>query len=165
MPSRGSREASGRSLGVVLSGGGARGFAHIGVLEGLHAAGFEIDRIGGCSIGSFIGAMAALGWSTEKIMDVCESGLVRRAPFGITTIPILTHRARRAAAMLERVFGATLLEEIERPFFAVSADLLREAPLVEHRRGPVFEGSVRRTDSGSHRRSRSGSNCSSTAAS
>ena len=41
--------------------------------------------------------------------------------------------------MLERVFGATLLEEIDRPFFAVSADLLGST-LVVHRRGPVFEG-------------------------
>jgi NTE family protein len=134
------RRLTGRSLGVVLSGGGARGFAHIGALEGLRAAGFEIDRIGGCSIGSFIGAMAALGWSTERILDVCESELVRRAPFSDYTIPRFSLiRARRAAAMLERVFGATLLEEIERPFFTVSADLLGSA-LVVHRRGPVFEG-------------------------
>ncbi len=134
------RRLTGRSLGVVLSGGGARGFAHIGALEGLRAAGFEIDRIGGCSIGSFIGAMAALGWSTERILDVCERELVRRAPFSDYTIPRFSLiRARRMAAMLERVFGATLLEEIERPFFAVSADLLGST-LVVHRRGLVYEG-------------------------
>lgn len=133
------RRLTGRSLGVVLSGGGARGFAHIGALQALREAGFEVDRVGGCSIGSFIGAMAALGWSTERIVDVCETELVRRAPFSDYTIPRFSLiRARRAAAMLKRVFGATQLEEIERPLFTVSADLLASA-LVVHRRGPVFE--------------------------
>src|SRR5262245_61837545 len=48
-----------RSLGVVLSGGGARGYAHIGAIEALEDAGFEIDRIGGCSMGAFLGGMHA----------------------------------------------------------------------------------------------------------
>lgn len=133
------RRLTGRSLGVVLSGGGARGFAHIGALQVLREAGFEVDRIGGCSIGSFIGAMAALGWPTERIVSLCDTELIRRAPFSDYTIPRFSLiRARRAAAMLERVFGATQLEEIERPLFTVSADLLASALFV-HRRGPVFE--------------------------
>ena len=53
------RRLAGRSVGIVLSGGGARGFAHIGVLEELRAAGIAIDRIGGCSMGAFVGAMFA----------------------------------------------------------------------------------------------------------
>jgi NTE family protein len=133
------RRLTGRALGVVLSGGGARGLAHIGALHALHDAGFELDRIGGCSIGSFIGAMAAFGWSAEHMIGVCEAELVRRAPFSDYTIPrVSLIRARRAAAMLERVFGATHLEELARPLFAVSADLLASEVIV-HRRGPVFE--------------------------
>ena len=65
---RGSRRRiTQRSLGLVLSGGGARGFAHIGALAALAEAGFEFDRIGGCSMGSFIAAMGAIGRSAEEI--------------------------------------------------------------------------------------------------
>ena len=60
------RRLVGRALGVVLSGGGARGFAHIGALAELEADGIDVDRYGGCSMGSFIAAMAAAGWSARR---------------------------------------------------------------------------------------------------
>jgi NTE family protein len=133
------RRLTGGALGVVLSGGGARGLAHIGAVQALRDAGFELDRVGGCSIGSFIGAMAAFGWSDEHMTEICEAELVNRSPFSDYTFPrVSLIRARRAAAMLERVFGATHLEELARPLFAVSADLLASEVIV-HRRGPVFE--------------------------
>jgi predicted acylesterase/phospholipase RssA/CRP-like cAMP-binding protein len=133
------RRLTGRALGVVLSGGGARGFAHIGALEVLADAGFAIDRVGGCSIGSFIGAMAASGWGAGRIARVCEDELVRRSPFSDFTLPrVSLIRARRFAAMLSRVFGETHVEELPRPFFAVSADLIGSR-LVVHRRGPLLE--------------------------
>ena len=49
---RAARRLSGRSVGVVLSGGGARAFSHIGVLEELTAAGVTIDRVAGVSMGA-----------------------------------------------------------------------------------------------------------------
>ena len=55
------RRLSGRSVGVVLSGGGARAFSHIGVLEELLAAGLEIDRVAGVSMGAFVGGLFAMG--------------------------------------------------------------------------------------------------------
>jgi hypothetical protein len=54
------RRLAGRSVGLVLSGGGARAFAHIGAIEELLAAGIAIDRVGGCSMGAFIGGMLGL---------------------------------------------------------------------------------------------------------
>lgn len=133
------RRVAQRSLGVVFSGGGARGLAHIGVLQVLAGEGFEVDRFGGCSIGSFVGAMAALGWPAEQIRDVCHEELVRRSPFNDYTFPrVALIRSRKAAAMLSRVFGDTCLEELPRPMFAVSADLLTSS-LVVHRRGPILD--------------------------
>ncbi len=58
--SRLARLLSGRGIGVVLSGGGARGFAHIGVLQALSEAGIEADVIGGSSIGAVMGAWQAM---------------------------------------------------------------------------------------------------------
>jgi NTE family protein len=133
------RRVTRRALGVVLSGGGARGFAHIGVLDVLAGEELEFDRVGGCSFGSFIGAMAALGWSAERMRDVCNEELVRRSPFNDYTFPrVALIRSRKAADMLARVFGDTCLEELARPMFAVSADLLTSRVVV-HRRGPLFE--------------------------
>jgi NTE family protein len=128
-----------RSLGIVLSGGGARGYAHIGAIEVLHEAGFEIDRIGGCSMGAFIGGMHAVGLDAEAIRANCRAELVRRSPFNDYTLPrVSLIRSRKAARMLDRVFGDTLLEELEVPFFTVSSDLLASRTVV-HRRGPLFD--------------------------
>src|SRR4029453_7342496 len=131
------RRLTGRSLGIVLSGGGARGFAHIGALGALADARFEIDRLGGCSMGSLIAALAASGAGSEEIADSCRAELVRCSPFTDYTLPrVALIRSRKAGAMLERLFGTTLVEELERPLFPASADLL-SSRLVVHRRGTV----------------------------
>jgi NTE family protein len=133
------RRLTQRSLGVVLSGGGARGFAHIGALAALADAGFDVDRVGGCSMGAYIGAMAALGRDAGEIEARCVAELVRRSPFNDYTFPrVSLIRSRKAAAMLDRVFGDARVEALERPFFTVSADLL-SSRVVVHRRGPLIE--------------------------
>ncbi len=133
------RRLIGRSLGVVLSGGGARGFAHIGALAELEQEGIEVDRYGGCSMGSFIAAMAAAGWRTEDIRDRCHEELVKRSPFNDYTIPrVALIRSRKAGRMLERLFGELTIEELAKPLFTVSADLL-SSRLVVHRRGNLIE--------------------------
>ncbi|CAG8571149.1 14430_t:CDS:2 [Ambispora leptoticha] len=57
--SRLARRLCGKSVGLVLGGGGARGIAHIGVIRALEEAGIPIDMIGGTSIGSFVGGLYA----------------------------------------------------------------------------------------------------------
>lgn len=133
------RRVSGRSLGLILSGGGARGFAHIGVIAALVEAGFEVDRLGGCSMGAYIAGMSALGLDDDQIRDRCHDELVRRAPFNDWTVPrVALIRSRKAAKMLDRVFGELQVEELARPLFTVSADLL-SSRIVVHRRGPLIE--------------------------
>jgi predicted acylesterase/phospholipase RssA len=133
------RRLVGRALGVVLSGGGARGYAHIGAIEALEDAGFTIDRIGGCSMGAFIGGMHAEGLEPEEMRERCRQELVRRSPFNDYTLPrVSLIRSRKAGKMLDRVFGDALVEELPVSFFTVSADLLASRTVV-HRRGPLFE--------------------------
>ena len=133
------RRLTQRSFGVVLSGGGARGFAHIGVLAALAEAGFGLDRIGGCSMGSYIAALAAVGRSADEIEETCLTELVRRSPFNDYTLPrVALIRSRKAAAMLERVFGGARIEETPRPLYTVSADLL-SSRVVVHRRGSIVD--------------------------
>jgi predicted acylesterase/phospholipase RssA/CRP-like cAMP-binding protein len=133
------RRLVGRALGVVLSGGGARGYAHIGALEAMREAGLAIDRIGGCSIGAFISGMHASGLDPEEMRAQCREELVRRSPFNDYTLPrVSIIRSRKAARMLERVFGETLVEEVPVSLFTVSADLLASRTIV-HRSGLLLE--------------------------
>jgi NTE family protein len=57
-------------IGLVLSGGGAKGFAHIGVLRALEKAGVKIDYIGGTSMGSVVGGLYASGYSATQIDSI-----------------------------------------------------------------------------------------------
>lgn len=56
-------------LGLVLSGGGARGFAHIGVVQAMYEAGLRPDIISGTSAGSIVGAMIAAGHTPEECLN------------------------------------------------------------------------------------------------
>jgi NTE family protein len=56
-------------VGVVLSGGGAKGFAHIGVLKVLEEVGMPVDYIGGTSMGSIVGGLYALGYTAHQLED------------------------------------------------------------------------------------------------
>jgi NTE family protein len=133
------RRLAGRSVGVVLSGGGARGFTHIGVLHELLDAGVQIDRIGGCSMGAFVGALAAMGCDPEEIRQRCHSEFVLRNPLGDYTVPLVSVvRGQRGREMMARMFDVTMIEELPREFYSVSCDLL-SGELVVHRRGPLYE--------------------------
>jgi predicted acylesterase/phospholipase RssA len=130
------RRLAGRSTGVVLSGGGARGFAHIGALEELLAAGVTIDRVGGVSCGAWIGAMFALGMDADEIDARCYEDWVRRNPLTDYTFPRTAMiRGHRVRAVFERNLPG-LIEELPRDYFCVSCDLV-EGELIVHRDGAL----------------------------
>lgn len=132
------REISGHSVGLVLSGGGARGFAHLGVIEALRDAGVRVDRIAGTSMGAFIGALLASEKSPEEIDAICFEEWVRSNPVSDYTVPRTSLiRGRRVEAMLERVFDGSI-ERLPRDFFCVSVDI-NSAEAVYHRSGPLVD--------------------------
>jgi NTE family protein len=133
------RRLAGRSVGLVLSSGGAKGLAHVGVLEELLSAGLVIDRVGGCSMGAYVGAMFAMGMAPAAIHERCRQEFVERRPLGDYGIP--THsllRGDRARSMLTRTFGDTTIEELPREFFCVSCDLV-SGEQVLHRSGKLAD--------------------------
>jgi NTE family protein len=133
------RRLTGNSVGVVLSGGGARAFSHIGVLDELLRAGIAIDRVGGVSMGAFLGAMFAMGMEPAEIDARCYEEWVRRRPLSDYTLPRHSLiRGERTRAMLERSFGATTIEELGRGYFSGAAEL-RSGELVVMRSGPLWE--------------------------
>ena len=66
-------DANRPKVGLVLSGGGAKGAAHIGVLKYIEEAGIPIDYIAGTSMGSIVGGMYALGYSADEILEIISS--------------------------------------------------------------------------------------------
>lgn len=131
------RRLGGHALGLVLSGGGARGLAHIGVIDTLRRAGLSVDRVGGTSMGAFVGGLVAAGTDVDEMLVIARRELVAGHPFRDYTWP--RHallRARGARAMLSRVFGETLIQDLPCPMFCVSVDLVGAEEVV-HRRGSL----------------------------
>ncbi len=123
---------------MVLSGGGARAFAHIGVLETLQSAGVVVDRVGGVSMGAFIGGLLACGHGSDAIDAYCYEEWVRRNPMNDYTLPRNSLiKGEKARAMLERVYGDVRIEELDRAFYSASVDLRRSSLVIE-RDGPLF---------------------------
>jgi NTE family protein len=60
-------------IGLVLSGGGAKGIAHIGVLKAMEEAGLTPDYISGTSMGSIVGGLYASGYTADELMEVVKN--------------------------------------------------------------------------------------------
>jgi EmrB/QacA subfamily drug resistance transporter len=132
------RRLAGHSVGVVLSGGGARALAHVGVLEELVAAGVTIDRVGGCSMGAFVGALFATGMNPDEIDACCYEEWVRQNPLRDYRLPrVSLLRGRKVRALLERRLPPTI-EELPLDYFCVTGDLVT-GDLIAHRRGPLAD--------------------------
>jgi NTE family protein len=133
------RRLAARSTGLVLSGGGARGLAHVGVMAVLEQSGFAIDRFGATSMGALIAGLFAAGAKADDVRDVCRSELVDARPFTDYTVPRYgLIKARKAESMLFRLFDDTRIEELPSAMYCVSADLLTGQEVV-HRDGRLAQ--------------------------
>lgn len=130
---------AGRSLGLTLAGGGARAFAHVGVLRELEDAGLYVDRVAGSSIGAVIAAVHASGRDGDALEELCYAEFVRRRPFSDWTLPTTSlARGRRMRDGLVRAFGDSVFEGLPRQLHSVSTDLVTRTRQV-HRRGSVVD--------------------------
>ncbi|NKZ40042.1 cyclic nucleotide-binding domain-containing protein [Oleiagrimonas citrea] len=122
-----------RSLGLVLSGGGARGFAAIGMVRALREQGYDVDRVGGTSIGAIVAAGVAMQWDHETMCANYRSAFVDGKPLRDWTLPLMSlSRGERTSRLLQRFFGRIDIEDLPLPFFCVSSDLTRGMATVHH---------------------------------
>src|SRR5580658_3095145 len=118
------RFMAGRAVGLVLAGGGARGFAHIGVIKALKEAGVPFDQLGGTSMGAIIAAGLAREWGHEEMRERMYAAFVADNPLSDFTLPLIALvRGKKVSARLQEHFGEISIEELPLPFFAVSSDL------------------------------------------
>lgn len=132
------RLLSGRAVGIVFSGGGARGFAHLGVMKAFRKSGIELDMFGGASMGSMMAAAAALEWAEDEMLEHFKRAFVYTNPLSDYTLPfIAVVRGRKVSRLLREHFGELLIEECVRPYFCTSSNLtLGQTQL--HRSGPLW---------------------------
>lgn len=132
------RFISGRAVGLVLAGGGARGFAHIGVVKALMEAGVPFDNIGGTSMGAIIAAGLASEWTIEELTDRMREAFVTGNPLNDYTLPLIALvRGKKVTNLLQRNYGDVRIEELPKPFFCVSSDLTTGRVHV-HRAGKLW---------------------------
>ena len=129
------RVITGTAVALVLSGGGARAYAHLGAMDVLREAGAHFDFLGGASMGAVIAAGEALGWSVEEQYDHIRRGFVESNPLDDIAFPIVAMtRAAKVERLVEEAYGDTDMADLCLPFYCVSSNLTRGAVKV-HRRG------------------------------
>ncbi len=122
-----------KTIGVALSGGGARGFAHIGVLKGLVEGGVPIDFIAGTSAGSFVGAAFASGMPISEIERIAHLvGWFNMTGLSYSPRALLSNAAM--ANFIHQHFPVACIEDMPIGFAAVACDL-------SNGDGVVFKGS------------------------
>ncbi|MEI6048295.1 MAG: patatin-like phospholipase family protein [Bacteroidota bacterium] len=109
-------------IGLVLSGGGARGFAHLGVIEALNEAGIFPDVISGTSAGALAGVLYADGYAPKEILKLMNSG--SRLDFMRPALPregLL--QIGGVMKILKSSLRATTFEELKIPLYVTATDL------------------------------------------
>lgn len=124
-------------LGLALSGGGAKGFAHIGVFRLLEECGLKPDIIVGTSVGSLMGALFADGYTSDEIKELFTGR--EFSEFAQLQIPKSgLFDSKRFRYFLRRHLRAKTFEELKTPLVVVATDL-DNGESHEFRSGPIVE--------------------------
>ena len=130
--------AEGARAAVVLGSGGARGYAHIGVIEVLRERGFEVVAIAGTSMGALVGGVTAAGRLeayTEWARSLSQREVWRLLDLSITS-PGGAIRAERIIHKVGEILDGATIESLPIPFTAVATDINARRE-VWFQRGPV----------------------------
>lgn len=127
-----------KKIGIALSGGAARGFAHLGVLKVLQAHDIPIDFIAGTSAGSIVGAAFASGLSIEEITEMGRKMTwLRMTKFSYSPKGFLSNAAM--GALLRKSFPHDKFEDLPVPFAAVTCDLQTGEAVILQDRGDLID--------------------------
>lgn len=136
---RAARFIAGCTTSLVLSGGGARGLAHIGVIKALREAGIEIDMVGGTSMGAVIASIYAMDLDNEALYHKALDSFVHRKPFKDYTLPFISLvRCRELDSIIHDGLGDIHIEDLWINYFCVSSNL-STAELGIHRKNLLWK--------------------------
>ena len=123
---------------LVLSGGGARGYAHLGVQQVIEEEAIPIDYIAGSSMGALLGASMAMGRRCEDIKELSAIFANKRALFDYTLPLASLMKSTKLSDFCRTVYGEQRIEDLWIPFFCVSSNLA-DGQEVVHDRGPLWK--------------------------
>ncbi len=128
-----------QKVALVLSGGGARGIAHIGVIEELESQGYEITSIAGTSMGSVVGGIYAAGKLDvlkEWLFTLDKLKVLYMVDFTLSKHGLV--KGDRVTGRMKRLISDTQIEDLRIPFAAVAVDLIHSKEVV-FRSGSMYE--------------------------
>ena len=116
----------GNKVALVLGSGGARGYAHIGVIEELETRGYEITCVAGCSMGAVVGGIYAAGKLEEyrewiESLDYFDMLRLVDPSFSLGAI-----RGEKIFGRIREMLGSVNIEDLPIPFTAVATDLTNQ---------------------------------------
>lgn len=131
-----------KPIGLVLSGGGTRGWAHLGAIKAILDAKIPIDAIGGTSVGAIIAASYAMNLSYEdtyeKFYDLIEISRGSVSWRSLTWPAISLFNAKKFTVAQQHIFGSISIEELWLPYFCVSTNIATNSEAI-HRNGLLWE--------------------------
>lgn len=138
------RRVSGRAVGLVLGGGGARGLAHVGVIKALKEAGVTVDIVGGTSQGAFVGAIFSRQPDDyELVKERCrkmakEMSSVKNKLFDLTLPMTSIFCGRLFNRGIRKQLGKIRIQDLVLNFFCVSVDLQKQRQVI-HTKGVLWK--------------------------
>ncbi len=116
-----------QTVSLVLGSGGARGYAHIGVIEEIEKYGYEIKSISGSSMGAMIGALYACGKLQEYkewVLGLDIIDIVKLLDFSLSTKGVI--QGDKVFRVIEKMIGDVMIEDLPISFTAVAIDLIKQ---------------------------------------
>ena len=132
------RRLTGRANGLVLSGGGARGYVHLGVHRALEETGFPVDYVGGSSMGALLGGAMAMGLSWQRIFELSEQFANPRSLFDYTLPLTSLMKSAKLTSFCHGLYKETRIEDLWLPYFCMSSNLSRGISVC-HQSGLLWE--------------------------
>lgn len=124
------------AVGLVLAGGGARGFAHLGIYRALREKGIEVDVVGGTSIGAVMAALVATDLPPQRVEAIARHAFLRNPTGDFSLLPLVSLiKGRR----LQKIVGQTVaealgagagLEDLWKPCFSIATNVSDPGELV-----------------------------------
>lgn len=128
-----------KSIRLVLGSGGARGMAHIGVIEELEKKGFQIKEVVGCSMGAVVGGIHCAGYLAEYkhwLIKLSKLDVFMLLDFTLSGQGFV--KGEKVFKAMEEFIGDHQIEHFQIPFTAVASDLLNKKE-VHYRTGSLFK--------------------------
>lgn len=136
--SRLARRLTHKARGLVFSGGGARGYAHLGVQRLIEEQSVCIDYIGGSSMGGLLGAAMAMGRNHDSILNLSASFASKQALFDYTLPLASLMKSAKLTRFCREVYRNTRIEDLWIPFFCISSNLADGREVI-HESGPLWK--------------------------